>query len=111
MLFGIMVCTTLNMYHRKLRRGLPQEIRKKIIDKHVKGKGYKTISKQLDVPVTTVAHIIQKFKVHGTVANRPGHGRKRIIYDKIKRRTIRMVTKEPRTTSKEIRGESGLPGR
>ena len=41
MVFGIMVCTTLNMDHRKLRTGLFQEIRKKIIDKHVKGKGYK----------------------------------------------------------------------
>jgi len=51
---------------------LSRGIRKKIIDKHVKGKGYKTISKQLDVPVTTVAHIVQKFKVHGTVANLPG---------------------------------------
>ena len=105
MLFGIMVCTTLNMDHRKLRRELSQEIRKKIIDLHVKGKGYKTISKQLDVPVTTVAHIIQKVKVHGTVANLPGRGRKRKIDDKLKRRIIRMVTKEPRTTSKEIRGE------
>ncbi|MBN3302679.1 LMBL4 protein, partial [Amia calva] len=43
----------------------------KIIDKHGKGKGYKTISKQLDVPVTTVANI-KKSKVHGTVANLPG---------------------------------------
>jgi len=31
----------------------------------------KTISKQLDVPVTTVANIIKKFEVHGTVANLP----------------------------------------
>ena len=76
MLFSIMVCTTLNMVHRKLRRELGQEIRKKIIDKHVKGKGYKTISKLLDVPVTTVAHIIQTFKVHGTVADLPGRGPK-----------------------------------
>ena len=105
MLFGIMVCTTLNMDHRKLRRELSQEIRKNIIDLHVKGKGYKTISKQLDVPVTTAAHIIQKFKVHGTVAYLPGRGRKRKIDDILKRRIIRMVTKEPRTTSKEIRGE------
>ena len=58
MVFGIMMCTTLNMDHRKLRTGLFQEIRKKIIDKHVKGKGYKTISKQLDIPVTTVAHTV-----------------------------------------------------
>lgn len=72
MLFGIIVCTTLNMDQRKQRRELSEEIRKKIIDKHGKGKGYKTISKQLDVPVTTVANIIKKFKVHGTVANLPG---------------------------------------
>src|SRR4029434_7212256 len=100
-----MVCTTLNMDHRKVRRELSQEIRKNIIDKHVKGKGYKTISKQLDIPVTTVAHIIQKFKVQGTVANLPGRGCKRKIDDKLKRRIIQMVTKVPRTTSNEIRGE------
>src|SRR4029434_5254439 len=100
-----MVCTTLNMDHRKLRTDLSQEIRKKIIDKHVNGKGYKTISKQFDIPVTTVALIIQKFKVQGTVANLPGRGCKRKIDDKLMRRIIQMVTKVPRTTSKEIRGE------
>ncbi|KAL0151707.1 hypothetical protein M9458_053006, partial [Cirrhinus mrigala] len=107
-----MVCTTLNMDQRKRRKELSQEIRKKIIDNHVKGKGYKTISKQLDVPVTTVAHIIQKFKfkIRGTVANLPGHGRRRKIDDKSKRRIIRMVTKEPRKTSKEIQGELHAQG-
>src|SRR4029434_5303852 len=78
-MFVIMVYTTLNMDHRKLRTELSQEIRKKIIDKHVKGKGYKTISKQFDIHVTTVAHIIQKFKVQGTVANIPEGGCKRKI--------------------------------
>lgn len=80
-----MVYTILNMDQRKPRRELSQEIRKKIIDKHVKGKGYKTISNQLDVLVTTVAHFMQKFKVHRTVANLPGCGRKRLIDDKLKR--------------------------
>lgn len=75
---------------------MSQDIRKKIIDKHLKGKGYKTISKQLEVPVTTVAHIIQKFKTHGTVANLPGRGRKRKIDDKLKRRIVGIVSKEPR---------------
>uniref|UniRef100_A0A3P8W165 Uncharacterized protein n=1 Tax=Cynoglossus semilaevis TaxID=244447 RepID=A0A3P8W165_CYNSE len=93
------------MDNRKRRRELSQDIRKKIIDKHLKGKGYKTISKQLEVPVTTVPHIIQKFKTHGTVANLPGRGRKRKIDDKLKRRIVRIVSKEPRTTSKEIKGE------
>ena len=80
-----MVCMTLNMDHRKLRTELSQEIRKKIIDKHVKGKGYQTISKQLDVPVTTVAHVNQKFKDRRTVADLPGCGCKRKINDKLKR--------------------------
>ena len=74
-------------------------------DKHVKGKGYKTISEQLNDPVTKVAHVIQKFKVHGTVLNLPGRGCQRKIDDILKGRIIQMVTKEPRTTSKEIRGE------
>ena len=83
MLFGDMVCTTLNMDQRKPRRELAQEIREKIIDKHVKGKGYKTISKQFEVPVTTVAHFIQKCKIHKTVANLPGRGCRRKIDDKL----------------------------
>ena len=54
-----MVCTTLNMDHQNpRRRELSQEISKKIIDKHVKGKDYRTISKQQDVPVTPAANII-----------------------------------------------------
>ena len=109
-LFGDMMCTTLNMGQRKQRKELSQEIRKKIIDKHVKGKGYKTISKQLDVPVTTVAHIIQKFKIHETVANLPGRGCRRKIDDKSQRQIIRMVTKEPRKTSKEIKDELQAQG-
>ena len=97
------------MYHKKLSRELSQEITKKIIHKYIKGKGYKIISKQLHVPVTTVAHIIQKFKVHGTVANLHGRGRKKKIYDKFKRRLIQTVTKEPRTNSKEMRLERWSP--
>lgn len=58
-LFGDVVCTTLNINQRKQRKELSQEMRKKIIDKHVNCKGYKTISKQLDVSVTTAAHVIQ----------------------------------------------------
>ncbi|MGH0145201.1 UNVERIFIED_CONTAM: hypothetical protein FKN15_071268 [Acipenser sinensis] len=88
------------MDQRKQRRELSEEIRKKIIDKHGKGKGYKTISKQLDVPVTTVANIIKKFKVHGTETNVPGRGRKRKIDPRLNR-IVQMVEKEPRITAKE----------
>lgn len=50
--------------------------------KYVKGKGYKTIYKQLDVPVATD---YSELKVHRTVANLPGRGCKRKINDKLKR--------------------------
>lgn len=53
--------------------------------KYVKSKGYTANDMQLDVPVTTVADIIQKLKVHRTVANLPERGCKRIINDKLKR--------------------------
>lgn len=45
----------MDMDHRKLNRELSLKIRKKIIGKHVKGKGRKMVSKQLDSPVTTAA--------------------------------------------------------
>lgn len=54
-------------------------MRKKIIDRHVKGKEFRNISEWFDVFVTTVASIIKKFKfmVHGALANLPrcGYGR------------------------------------
>ena len=61
-------------------------IRRIRIDKHGQSKSYKTISKQLDVPVTTVTNV--KFKVHGTVTNLPGRGRKRKIDLRLNRRIV-----------------------
>lgn len=92
------------MKQRKQRTELSKEIRKNIIDKHVcnKVRVLKIISKQLNVPVTTVAHMSQWFKVHGTVTNLPRHIRKTKINDKLRRWIKRLVTKEPRTASKEI---------
>uniref|UniRef100_A0A8C8DV40 Transposase Tc1-like domain-containing protein n=1 Tax=Oryzias sinensis TaxID=183150 RepID=A0A8C8DV40_9TELE len=57
------------------------------------------------IPVTTVAHIIQKFKTQGAIANLLGRGRKRKIDDKLRRQIVGTVSKEPRTTSKYIKGE------
>lgn len=43
------------------------------------------LSRQLDVPMTTVAHVIQKFQGHGTD---PPRGCKRVIDDKLKTRIV-----------------------
>lgn len=67
LLFGILCTPYRTCTKESKKRKLSEEIRNKIIGKHVKGGGYKTIFKQLDVPVTTVARIIKKFMVHGTV--------------------------------------------
>jgi len=44
---------------------------------HKQGTGYKKIAKALHVPRDTVGSIVCEFKVEGTVATRPGRGRKR----------------------------------
>lgn len=89
-----MACTThINMVTRDLRRALSQELKKKFIDKHVEGKDYNTISKQLKVSVRSFS--LQKFKVNRTIANFTGRSRKKID-NKLKRWIIRMGIKAPR---------------
>ncbi|KAK1784511.1 hypothetical protein P4O66_023125 [Electrophorus voltai] len=46
----------------------------KIVEGHKAGKGYKTLSKELGLPVSTVGSIIRKWKAYGTTVNlqRPG---------------------------------------
>lgn len=60
-------------------RKLSEDIRSAIISKHKTSKGYKAISKDLGIPVSTVRNVIKKFAKHGTVKNLPGHGGKRKI--------------------------------
>ena len=55
---------------------LSEEDRHKIVSKHGQSQGYKSISRDLDVPMSTVRNVIRKFKAHGTVANLPVRGRK-----------------------------------
>ena len=83
-LFGVIVCTTLNMDQRKRKRELCEKIRKELLDNY--GKGYKPIFNQLAVSVTEVANVI-KFKVYGTVAHLPERCRKRKIEDDCQRDT------------------------
>ncbi len=63
--------------------------------KHGQSQGYKSISRDFNVPVFTVSDIIKRFTAHGTAANLPGHGRKSKIYEKLQRRIVRMMDKEP----------------
>lgn len=67
MLSGVLVCITSNMDQRKQGRRLSEDIGKKITCNPLKGNGYEDIYKHFDVPVTTVAHIVQAFRFHGKI--------------------------------------------
>ncbi|KAI4885871.1 hypothetical protein NFI96_009846 [Prochilodus magdalenae] len=49
-------------------------IRDKIVEGHKAGKGYKTLSKELGLPVSTIGSIIRKWKASGTTVNHPRPG-------------------------------------
>uniref|UniRef100_A0A8C5MFW2 Transposase n=1 Tax=Leptobrachium leishanense TaxID=445787 RepID=A0A8C5MFW2_9ANUR len=90
------------MDNRKRRRELSEDLRTKIVEKYQQSQGYKSISRNLDLPLPTVRNIIKKFATHGTVAILSVGGRKRKIDERLQRRIIRMVDKLPQTSSKEI---------
>ncbi|MBN3290480.1 TCB1 transposase, partial [Polypterus senegalus] len=77
-------------------------MRTEVIEIYQSGKGYKAISKALGLQRTTVRAIIHKWQKHGTVVNLPRSGRPTKITPRAQRRLIREVTKDPRTTSKEL---------
>ena len=96
----VSVCTTLSMEKRKKSKELSEDLRTKIVEKHGQSQGYKSISRDLNVPVSTVCSVIKKCTAHGIVTNLPGCGRKRKIDDRMQQKIVRMVDKKPRTTSK-----------
>ena len=90
----------MSMERRNKTRELSEEVRHKIVAKHGQSQGYKSISRDLDVPVSIIRNVIRNFKAHGTVANLPGRGRKRKLDQRLQRRIVRMVEKAPRSTAK-----------
>lgn len=90
------------MEKRKKRKEVHEDLRSKIVEKYKQSQGYKTISRDLKVPLSTVRNIIKKFITHGTVANLPGRGRKRKIDERMQRRIVRMVDKYPQSTSTQV---------
>ncbi|XP_011476103.1 uncharacterized protein LOC105354509 isoform X2 [Oryzias latipes] len=57
------------------RNEIPVGIRLRIVEMHQAGKGYKSISKSLDIHLSTVRQIIHKWKRFKTVATLPRSGR------------------------------------
>jgi len=94
----------------KKTRELFQEVRLKIVAKHGQSQGHKSISRDLDVPVSTVRNVIRKVKAHGSVANLPGPGHKRKLDRRLQRRIVQMVEKAHRSTAKQVQADLHTQG-
>uniref|UniRef100_A0A8C6VYB8 Transposase Tc1-like domain-containing protein n=1 Tax=Nothobranchius furzeri TaxID=105023 RepID=A0A8C6VYB8_NOTFU len=81
---------------------IQEQMRTKVTEIYRSGKGYKAISKALGLQRTTVRAIIHKWQQHETVVDLPRSGRPTKITPRSQRQLIREVTKDPRTTSKEL---------
>ena len=98
----------MSMKKREKTRELSEEV--KIVARHGQSQGYKSISRDLDVPVSTVPNVVMKFKAHGTVANLSGRGHKRKLDRTLQRRIVRMVEKAPESTAKQIQADLQTQG-
>ena len=76
--------------------------RKAVIELHKAKKSIRDISKQLQVPRSTVHDIVTKFKEFSTVKNLPRTGRPTILTPQDKRRIVRLALKNPRITTKDL---------
>lgn len=81
---------------------LPEEFKEQIVLYHKAGKGYKSISKITGLHKSTIRSIIRKWKMLGTVMNRPRSGRPAKISPKMQRKIIKEVAKKPEITLEEL---------
>ena len=73
------------------------ELRDRIVSRHWSGDGYKTISRVLKVPKSTVSSIVRKWKEYGTTPTPPRAGRLTKLKNWTRRTLVREVTKNQMT--------------
>lgn len=67
--------------------------------------GFKSISRDLNVPVPTVRNIVKRFTAHDSKANVPGRGQKRKVDEQLQRKIVQMVDEDYGSTSKQIQAD------
>ena len=88
------------------------ELRDRIVRRHRSGEDYKTISRVLRIPKSTVSYIIRKWKKYGTTQTLPKAGRPTKISNRARRTLVREETKNPMITLTELQSslaEMGEP--
>ena len=75
------------------------DLRLRIVDLHEAGKGYKSISKSLDVHQSTVRQIVNKWRKFSTVATLPKSARPANVTARTQRRMLNEVKTNPRVSA------------
>ena len=78
------------------------ELRDRIVSRHRSEEGYQNISAALKVPKNTVASIILKRKMFGTIMTPPRAGRLAKLRNRGRRALVREGTKNPMVTLTEL---------
>ena len=81
---------------------ISEDLKSIIVDLHKAGKGYKSISKSLDVHQSTVRQIVYKWRKFSTVATLPRSGRPAKMTARAQRRMLNEVKKNPRVSAKDL---------
>uniref|UniRef100_A0A3B3QQY6 Transposase Tc1-like domain-containing protein n=1 Tax=Paramormyrops kingsleyae TaxID=1676925 RepID=A0A3B3QQY6_9TELE len=85
---------------------LPVDLQDRIVSRHKSGEGYRKISAALEVPMSTVASIIRKWKKFETTRTLPRAGRPFKLSDRGRRALVREVTKSLMVTLSELQRSS-----
>ena len=67
------------------------DMRRKVVELYKSGNGYRKISEQSKIPISSIMAIIKKFKVTGDVKNQPGRGRVCTLTPRTVRRMVRLA--------------------
>lgn len=100
-----------NIRNMGKQKQISQDLRRRIVDLHKSGIGYRKISRQLLVSLNSVGTIIRHWKSHNTTLPLLSSGRPRKIAGRTERLLVRKVKKTPKITLNELRrdlNESGV---
>ncbi|MGH0140569.1 UNVERIFIED_CONTAM: hypothetical protein FKN15_030496 [Acipenser sinensis] len=79
-----------------------KQVRDVIIEKHKSGEGYKTISKALNIPRSSVQSIVRKWKKYKTTTTLPRSGPPSKMSRRTRRAFLREATVRPTVTLNEL---------
>lgn len=92
----------MSMDKRKTTGELLEEVRQKRVAKRGQSQGFKFISRDLDVVVSSLRNVIKKFKAHATVGNLPGRGQ---LDGRLQQRIVGILEKAPGLTTTQIQAD------